>query len=87
MHSQGRENRIEKLRVINPARKAPAYVGDSSPVVRGLAFVRSTCLSISRSVKSLMMQPALRHDSAPTVKRPTVNRFGIIVGELRASPQ
>lgn len=87
MHSQGRLKRTEKLIPIKPARKVPAYVGDSSPVVKGLALVLSTCLSISRSVKSLMMQPAARHPSAPIVNSPIVDRGGIHDGDPRAIPQ
>lgn len=87
MHSKGSEKRMEKLSVINPARKVPACFGVSSPVVRGRALVRSTCLSMSLSVKSLIMQPALRHERAPTVKSPIVYKEGIIVGVLRAKPK
>ena len=76
-----------KLSVISPARNTPAYVADSSPVVRGRAFVRSTCLSMSLSVKSFMMQPALLQERAPTVNRPSMYGFGTTVDELRASPQ
>ena len=87
MHSVGSWNRIEKFRAIRPERKAPACIGESSPVVKGLALVLSTCLSMSLSVKSLIIHPALRHDRAPTVKRPRVYILGITVGELRAMPK
>ena len=87
MHSQGREKSILKFSVINPARNTPACVGESSPVVRGRALVLSTCMSMSLSVKSLMIQPALRQDKAPTVNRPSMYGFGIKVEELKAKPQ
>ncbi len=72
---------------ISPAKKVPACNGESSPVVRGLAFVLSTCLSISLSEKSLIIHPALLALNAPTVKRPTVHIEGTSVGELSAKPQ
>ena len=87
MHSGGKLNNTEKLIPMSAARKAPAYVVLSSPVVSGLALVLSTCLSMSLSQKSFIIQPALRHDSAPTVKRPIVDKLGIKVGELNAKPQ
>jgi len=86
-HSQGKLNRIEKFSPMRPARNAPACLGESSPVVSGLAFVLSTCLSISLSAKSLMIQPALRQLKAPSVNKLTVHKDGIKVGELNASPQ
>jgi hypothetical protein len=87
MHSWGKLKRTPRLIPNSPPKKVPAYNGDSSPVVKGLAFVLSTCLSMSRSAKSFMMQPALRAVSAPTVNKLTVHKLGIMVGELRASPQ
>jgi hypothetical protein len=87
MHSVGKLNSTPKLMPSRPPKKVPAYNEDNSPVVNGLALVLSTCLSMSRSAKSLIMQPALRAVSAPTVNKPTVHKLGIIVGELRASPQ
>jgi len=86
-HSAGKLKSTPKLTPSSPPRNAPACNGESSPVVKGLALVRSTCLSMSRSAKSLIMQPALLALRAPTVKSPTVQRLGIRVGELRASPQ
>ena len=86
-HSDGSENSMLKFKVISPARNSPACLADSSPVVSGLALVLSTCLSISRSAKSLMIQPAERHESAPTVNRDHKYKFGIMVGEERARPQ
>lgn len=86
-HSHGKLNKIEKFIPISPARNAPACFGDISPVVSGLAFVLSTCLSISLSAKSLMIHPALRQLNAPTVNKPIVHNDGIIVGELNANPQ
>ena len=71
-HSGGRLNKTPKLIVISPARNPPAYFGDNSPVVRGLALVLSTCLSISLSAKSFMMHPADRHESAPKENNPTI---------------
>lgn len=87
IHSHGKLKSTEKLTLISAVKKAPACNGVISPVVSGLALVRSTCLSMSLSAKSLMMQPALLHERAPKVKRPTVVRDGIIVGELSARPQ
>ena len=87
MHSKGSWKRMEKFSVMSPARKAPACLGVSSPVVRGRALVRSTCLSMSRSVKSLMMQPALLQERAPTVNKPRVYKLGIKVGLPKAKPQ
>ena len=86
-HYVGKLNNTEKLTAIKPLKNRPAYMGDNSPVVKGLAFVRSTFLSISRSQKSLIMQPELRHDRAPTVNRPNIQALGRRVGELRARPQ
>ena len=86
-HSQGIENRIEKFRPMSRLKKAPACIGDSSPVVRGLAFVRSTCLSMSRSQKSLIMHPAERQESAPTVKRDVYQSDGGKAGAAKARPQ
>ena len=86
-HSGGRLNSIEKLNAINPDRKAPACFVLSSPVVKGLALVRATCLSMSRSVKSLMMHPADLQPMAPAVKRAIVFKGGISVGEPSMIPQ
>jgi hypothetical protein len=86
-HLGGRLNKIPKLKAIKADRKAPACIGLISPVVKGLALVLSTCLSMSRSVKSLIIQPALRAERAPKVNNPIVHKLGISVGELRASPQ
>ena len=69
-HSGGKLKSTPKLIAIKPAKKPPAYFGDSSPVVRGLAFVLSTCLSMSLSAKSLMMHPADLQDSAPRENSP-----------------
>ena len=87
MHSHGRENRTLKFIPISPARNKPACDGESSPVVNGLAFVRSTCLSISLSQKSLIIQPADLQDKAPTVNKETVAIDGIMVVEPKANPQ
>ena len=87
MHSRGKLKRTPRLIPRRPPKKVPAYNGESSPVVKGLAFFLSTCLSMSRSAKSFMIQPALRAVSAPTVNKPTVHKLGIMVGELKASPQ
>ena len=87
MHSQGKENRIEKFKAIKPVRKTPACKGLISPVVRGLALVLSTCLSISLSKKSFMMQPADLVENAPTVNRVSIFKEGIRVGEPNAKPQ
>ena len=67
MHSKGRAKRTPKLDAIRRAKKLPACMGESSPVVKGLAFVLWTCLSMSRSRKSLIMQPADLQVKAPTV--------------------
>ena len=83
----GRLNNTEKLMAINPDKKVPAYNGLNSPVVKGLALVLSTCLSISLSVKSFIIQPELLHDRAPTVNKLTIHKLGINVGEPRARPQ
>lgn len=83
----GKLKSTEKLMPINPVKNVPAYSGDSSPVVKGLALVLSTCLSISLSVKSLMMQPALLQERAPTVNKPIIHKSGMRVGEARARPQ
>jgi hypothetical protein len=72
---------------IRPDKKILDYVGVSSPVVRGLAFVLSTCLSISLSAKSLMMHPADRHPSAPTLKRAAVLMDGTNPGVPIMIPQ
>ena len=87
MHSLGKLNNTEKLNAIRPARNVPAWAGESSPVVKGRALVRSTCLSMSRSVKSFIIQPADLQESAPNENKPTVHKFGIKVGELKAKPQ
>ena len=86
-HSQGRLKSTPKLTVIKPPRKRPAYFGESSPVVNGLAFVRSTCLSISLSVKSLIIHPADLQLNAPIENRAKVLTDGTIVGDPRAMPQ
>ena len=72
---------------IRPDKKILDYIGVSSPVVRGLAFVLSTCLSISRSAKSLMMHPADRHPNAPTLKRAAVLMDGTNPGVPIMIPQ
>ena len=87
MHSIGRLNKTPKLIVISPAKNLPAYFGESSPVVKGLAFVLSTCLSISLSAKSFMIQPAERQDNAPTENNPSMYGDGIKPGDPRAKPQ
>lgn len=66
-HSGGKLNSTPKLMAINPVKNAPAYFGEISPVVSGLAFVLSTCLSISLSAKSLIMHPADLQLRAPKV--------------------
>lgn len=86
-HSGGKLKSTPKLTPSRTPKNVPACNGDSSPVVSGLAFVRSTCLSISRSAKSFITQPALRADNAPNVNSPTVHKLGSRVGELSASPQ
>ncbi len=87
MHSQGSENNIPKFKAISPLKKIPAYVGDISPVVNGRAFVLSTCLSISLSRKSLIIQPADLVEKAPKVNRLIIFNEGINVGEPNAKPQ
>lgn len=87
IHSQGKEKSTAVLALIKPAKKSPACLGESSPVVSGLAFVLSTCLSISRSVKSFIIQPADLAVSAPNVNNPTVHGFGMIVVDPSARPQ
>lgn len=86
-HSQGKLNKTPKFIPIKAAKNVPAYVEDNSPVVNGLAFVLSTCLSISLSAKSLIIHPALLQLKAPTVNKPTVHNEGSSVGVLSAKPQ
>ena len=71
-HCGGRLKSTPKFIAISPDKNTLDYVGVSSPVVRGLAFVLSTCLSISLSAKSLMMHPADRQPSAPTLNKAAV---------------
>lgn len=77
MHSIGKLKSTPKFTAMSPLRNSPAYVVESSPVVRGLALVLSTCLSMSLSAKSLMMHPAERQPSAPIEKRAIVLSGGM----------
>lgn len=85
--SYGRENNIEKFNPINEVKNNPAYMGEISPVVNGLSFVLSTCLSISLSHKSLMTQPADLQENAPIVNKEIIFKLGINVGLPSISPQ
>ena len=85
--SQGKEKRIEKLIAISPVKKMIAYFWEISPVVRGRAFVRSTCLSISLSAKSLITHPADLVENAPIVNSESIFKLGIVPGAPNASPQ
>ncbi len=85
--SHGSWNKIVKLIAINELRNMLALTGVISPVVRGLALVLSTCLSISLSHKSLITQPADLVQTAPTVNKATLNKLGMPVAEPKARPQ
>ena len=87
MDSQGSWNRIEKFIAISPVKKMPALTGVISPVVKGLALVLWTCLSISLSAKSLITHPADLVHSAPTVKRVSILKLGIAPGAPKHRPQ
>ena len=86
-HSGGKLNKTPKFMAINPAKKPPACFGDSSPVVKGLALVLSTCLSISLSAKSLIMHPADLQLKAPRENRAIIDGEGIKPGDPKANPQ
>jgi hypothetical protein len=64
-HSIGKLNKTPKFTAINPDKKIAPYLFEISPVVKGLALVLSTCLSISLSAKSFIIQPADLHPRAP----------------------
>lgn len=87
MHSQGNENNTPKLIPMRPVKNSPACNGEISPVVKGLAFVLSTCLSMSLSKKSFIIQPADRHDKAPRVNKDISLKLGRIAGLPKANPQ
>ncbi len=87
IHSHGNENKIEKFIAIKPPKNIPACKGLNSPVVRGLALVLSTCLSISLSAKSLIIQPADLVEKAPIVNKEIIFNEGITAGEPKAKPQ
>ena len=53
-HSGGRLNKTPKLIVISPARNPPAYFGDNSPVVRGLALVDPADVLIDKAIVGLL---------------------------------
>ena len=86
-HSGGKLNKTPKFIAIKPLRKTPAYFGLNSPVVNGLALVLSTCLSISRSAKSLIIHPADLQPNAPSENNPTVDQFGMNPGVPNMIPQ
>ena len=87
MHSHGSENNMLKLIAIKADKNIPACFGVISPVVKGLAFVLSTCLSISLSRKSLIMQPADLVEKAPRVNKPIIGNDGNKVGDPSTNPQ
>ena len=87
MVDAGSWKRIPKFIAINPDKNNLACVGEISPVVSGLAYVLSTCLSISLSARSLITHPADLAPIAPAVKRPIVYGHGTYPGAPNMIPQ